>query len=243
MVEVAKIAADVGLAGALVISWSSGFVGSVLGTRIAPVDSVLMWRSLITTLLLGGWVLARKERVTLRGLSRQIVIGLLLQVVYLGCVFTAAQVQVPAGTTSLVDALQPLLMAVAASVLLGERTAGRQVFGLLLGAAGAAVVVAGNILGGQASAWAYLLPVGALIGLGAGTVLDRRWRSPEAVLTALAIHSATASVAFSVFAVWRGDEKLPVTGGSLLAITWLVLSSAGGYGFYLLVVSRSRSYH
>lgn len=60
---------------------------------------------------------------------------------------------------------------------------------------------------------------------------------------ALAIHCSVAAAVFSVFAISRGDGTMPVTGSSVFAIAWLVLSLAGGYGFYLLVVRRSGATH
>jgi drug/metabolite transporter (DMT)-like permease len=106
----------------LVVCWSSGFVGAVLGTRSAPVDTVLAWRTLVSALVLGAWALVRGERVAPRALLRQVVLGLLVQVLYLGGIFAAAGAGVSAGTSALVAALQPLLVAALAGPLLAERT-------------------------------------------------------------------------------------------------------------------------
>lgn len=52
---------DVVAATVLVLCWSSGFVGAVLGTRAAPVDTVLAWRTLVSALALGTWALPCAE--------------------------------------------------------------------------------------------------------------------------------------------------------------------------------------
>lgn len=231
---------DAMAAAVLVVCWSSGFVGAVLGTRAAPVDTVLAWRSLVSALVLGSWALLRGLRVPLRALLRQGGLGLLVQVLYLGGVFAAAGAGVPAGTSALIAALQPMVVAAVAGPLLGERTSRRQRTGLLVATAGVALVVAVDLGGGQAAAWAYLLPVGALAALAAGTVLERRWRPTESLVTSLALQSAVAALVFCTVAAVDQHLTPPTTAGFWLAIGWLVvLSTLGGYGTYLFVVRRS----
>ena len=74
----------------LVVCWSSGFIGATLGTRAAPVDTVLAWRTATCALILGAVALVRRERVPLPSLARQAVLGVLVQALYLGGVFAAA---------------------------------------------------------------------------------------------------------------------------------------------------------
>jgi drug/metabolite transporter (DMT)-like permease len=222
------------------VCWSSGFVGATLATRHAPVDTVLAWRSLVAALGLGGWALARGERVGLAALARQVALGVLVQVLYLGGVFGAAGAGVPAGTSALIAALQPLLVAALAGPLLAERTTRRQRLGLLIGAVGVAVVVGGDLDAGTASAWAYLLPVGALVALAAGTVLERRWSPQQSLATSLGLQSSVAAVVFCVVAGLDGHLTPPMSGQFWLSIGWLVmLSTSGGYGAYLFIVRRS----
>ena len=224
----------------LVVCWSSGFIGAVLGTRAAPVDTVLAWRTSISALALGTWALWHGQRMSRRALLRQGVLGLLVQVLYLGGVFSAAAAGVPAGTSALLAALQPLLVAALAGPLLGERTSRRQHIGLLIAAGGVALVVAGDLGGGHAPAWAYLLPIGALAALAAGTVLERRWRPSESLITSLALQCTVAAGVFCTVAAARGHLTPPPEAGFWVAVVWLVaLSTLGGYGSFLFVVRRS----
>jgi drug/metabolite transporter (DMT)-like permease len=114
------------------------------------------------------------------------------------------------------------------------------VTGLLLGAAGVALVVAGDLGGGGAPAWAFLLPLAALVALAAGTVLERRWRPAETVVSSLALQTGVAAVVFCSVAATDGHLAPPATTGFWTAIGWLVvLSSFGGYSSFLFVVRRS----
>lgn len=224
----------------LVVCWSSGFVGATLGTRTAPVDTVLAWRTLVCALILGAVVLGRRERVSVASLARQAALGVLVQVLYLGGVFSAAGAGVPAGTSALVAALQPLLVAALAGPLLAEHTTRRQQLGLLIGAVGVAVVVSGDLGAGTAPSWAYLLPAGALLALTAGTLLERRWSPQQSLLTTLTLQSGVAAVVFCAVAAGAGHLTPPADGRFWLAIGWLVvLASFGGYGSYLFIVRRS----
>lgn len=231
---------DACAAALLVVCWSSGFVGATLGTRAAPVDTVLAWRTTLSALVLGAVVLRRRERVPLASLARQATLGMLVQVLYLGGVFSAAGVGVPAGTSAMVAALQPLLVATVAGRALAEHSTRRQQVGLVIGAVGVGIVVSGDLDAGTAPPWAYLLPVGAVLALAAGTLLEKRWSPGQSLLTTLAVQSAVAAVVFCAVAAGDGHLTPPADAGFWAAVAWLVvLASFGGYGSYLFIVRRS----
>lgn len=231
-------AVDVGAAAALVVFWSSGFVGARLGTQYAPADTLLAWRYLVAAALLLPVVAPSLLRLARRDLGRHAVVGLLSQTLYLGGVVTGIGLGVPAGTAALIAALQPLVVATAARRLLGESVSGRARLGLWLGLAGVGIVVASDV-GGGGPAWIYLLPVGGMLALSAGTVLEQRWRPTGGLAVSLSVHVAVAAVAFTGEAVAFGRLTVPSAGGFWWAVAWvLVLSTAGGYGAYLLVLRR-----
>jgi drug/metabolite transporter (DMT)-like permease len=231
---------DLLLAGAFVVFWSSGFVGAELGTSYAAVDTLLAWRYAIAAVLLWIAVGARRLAVPPGAPARQVVLGLLNQVLYLGGVVTGVALGVPAGTVALIAALQPLVVAAAGGPVLGERTTRRQRVGLLVGLAGVALVVAGDIGPGTAPWWAFLLPVGGMLTLSAGSLVERRLRPPESPLVSMALQATTAGAAFAAAAAFTGRVAPPAEPGFWLAVAWVVvLSSFGGYGTYLVVLRRS----
>ncbi|TDD69076.1 DMT family transporter [Jiangella aurantiaca] len=231
-------AVDVAAATALVVFWSSGFIGARLGTQYAPADTLLSWRYLIAAAILVPVVAPRLVRLARRDLGRHAVVGLLAQTLYLGGVVTGIGLGVPAGTTALIAALQPLVVATAARRLLGEAVSGRARLGLWLGLAGVGIVIADDI-GAGGSALTYLLPVGGMLALSAGTVLEQRWRPSGGLAASLTVHVAIAAVAFTAETVAFGRFTVPETSGFWWSVAWvLVLSTAGGYGAYLLVLRR-----
>ncbi len=227
-------------AAALVLLWSSGFVGAELGTSTAAASTLLAWRYIVAAGFLGLVLVLRGARPGARVWGRQAVLGVLCQCCYLGGVVTGVGLGVPAGTAALIAAVQPLLVAVAAGPLLGERTGIRQRWGLVIGLVGVAWVVAGDIGPGRAPAWAFLLPVGGMVALALGTVLERRMRPPESPLQSLSLQTVVAAGVFAGVAAMTGTLRPPDDPAFWWAVAWVVvLSSFGGYGTYLVVLRRS----
>ena len=106
---------------ALVVVWSSGFIGAELGARYAGPDTVLAWRCLVTAVVLLPWLLQALARLDRQEWVRQAVLALLCQCLYLGGVFWAAAAGVPAGTSALIASLQPALVLTAAVLLDSQR--------------------------------------------------------------------------------------------------------------------------
>lgn len=226
---------DVGVGAALVVFWSSGFVGAQLGTQAASASTLLAWRFLVAALVLGLVAAVRRRRPGRGSLRRHAVLGLLIQALYLGGVVSGIGLGVPAGTAALIAATQPLLVAVARR----ERTATRQRWGLALGLVGVGLVVAGDLGPGTAPLWAFALPVAGTVALTAGTLLERRWRLPEGPVEALTLQTATAAVALIAVAAVTGQLRPPAAPTFWAAVVWtVVMASFGGYGAYLVTLRR-----
>ncbi|MEV7396357.1 DMT family transporter [Aeromicrobium sp. NPDC092404] len=221
---------------ALVVLWSSGFIGAELGTREAPASTLLAWRYLVASAILVAICCWRRERVDRTGIRRQVALGVLCQAAYLGLTVTGVGLGAPAGTTALIASLQPLVVIALAAMILAERVHAAQLLGLGLGLGGVVLVVSGDLSAGDAPWWAYLLPVGGMLALSVGTVLQQRWQPRESVLMALTIQTVTGAVAFWLLALVEGTVDEPTPAGFWVAVAWVVvLSSFGGYGAYLYV--------
>lgn len=235
---------DTGAAVGLVVFWSSGFIGAELGTRDASPVTLLAWRYLLAGALAVA-VLAvlngRRRRVTHRRARHAVVVGLLTQAGYLGGVVGGVALGVGAGTAALVAALQPLVVAVLAHAAWGERTTSGQRLGLVLGLAGVLLVVLGDLGQGSAPWWVYLLPLGGMLSMSLGTVLERRAPDGGDLLGDLAVHTLAAGAALIGIAAVTGRMAPPAGApGFWVAVVWLVvLATVGGYGCYLVVLRRS----
>ncbi|MEO5711651.1 MAG: DMT family transporter [Nocardioidaceae bacterium] len=224
----------------LVVMWSSGFIGAEVGTRFAPSDTLLGWRYVAAALIVSTWAVARGIRPNRRTWPRLALVGVLCQCLYLGGVVTGVGLGVPPGTAALVAALQPLLVAVFASSLLGETTSVRQRVGLALGVVGVALVVASDLGAGAAGPLPYALVAGGMLSLSGGTLLERRLSLPVSLLESLTVQTLTAAVFFMTVATLDGHLRPPGDPRFWWSVVWVVaLSTFGGYGSYLLVLRRS----
>ncbi|WP_405217471.1 DMT family transporter [Agrococcus sp. Ld7] len=223
---------------ALIIMWSSGFVGAELAARAGgePV-TVLAWRfTVLSSILLIALLIARRRWPRWRSWVRQGSIAMLSQFGYLLMIFEGVRLGVDGGTAALIAALQPMLVATIAGRFLGERANGWMWGGMLVGFAGVALLVSGQLNHTGAPLWAYALPIVGVLCLGTGTVLQRRWHMHDDLLQTLMMHSIVAGAAFMVVALVRGQAAIPTTVEIWLAILWLVgLSSLGGYLLYVTV--------
>jgi drug/metabolite transporter (DMT)-like permease len=223
---------------ALVVTWSSGFIGAELSTRAgADPLTLLGWRFLLLALLLAGACRALGMRwPRWSSWRRQLVVGVLCQPGYLLLVFEGVAHGVPGGTAALIAALQPLLVATVAGRLLGEPTSPRMWVGMALGLVGVVIVVSGDLSASGAPLWAYLLPTAGMLCLTIGTVLDRHLGPSDGVLQTLMIQAVITAVLLVGLAVMFGGATVPTAADFWWAVLWLiVLASLGGYAMYIHV--------
>lgn len=171
------------------------------------------------------------------------VAGLLVHAVYLGGVFVAISRGLPAGVTSLVVGLQPVLTAVGAGRVLGERTTARQWLGLFLGFAGVALVLSGKLgLGGDRPSPAMLVPAFlALAGITAGTLYQKRFCPAFDLRTGAVLQFVPAALATLPLAAATESFRIRWTGEFVFAFGWLVLVLSLGAISLLNVLIRHGS--
>jgi len=157
-----------------VLLWSTGFIVAKFGLPYAPPLTFLLLRCVGVLLVLTPSVLIWRAPWPRGQVKHVALAGLLLQAGYLGGVWCAIKIGMPAGLSALIVGMQPILTAVAAP-LIGERVRPRQWLGLLLGLAGVALVVAAKINLAGLSARAILYCLFALLSITAGTMYQRRY--------------------------------------------------------------------
>lgn len=231
-----------------VLLWSTGFIGAKFGLPHAEPLTFLSIRYLLVIALMTLLALAARApwpagpRTAIHiGVS-----GLLIHGVYLGGVFIAIHRGLPAGVTSLVVGLQPLLTALGAGWLLGERVSPRQWLGLALGFAGVAMVVSGKFgASAPTELGAMLLPaVAALLGITLGTLYQKRF-CPHFDLRTGSVVQFVPTLALTLLIASR-TETMQVDWDPrfLFAMAWLVLVlSLGAISLLNLLIRRGNAVH
>ncbi len=230
------------LAGAgFVAAWSSGFVVAKVATTDASPFTLLLWRFLPLALLLALWFGLRGGLRALAGRDAlgQAVVGLLGQFGYCLFVYLSVYRGIATGTTALIDAVQPIVIATLVGPVLGLTVRAPQWLGLAVGATGTGLVVWSQAGGIDTDPLALLLPLMAMACLIAATLLDRRRPVEMPVLTVLTVHALATSIALLVLCAATGTLIPPADPGFWAATALAAaVPSLIAYGLYWYLLRR-----
>ncbi len=216
--------------------WSAGFSFVALGLPDSePVTFLALRYAIVVAVLLVAFLVLRPPLpTTRRDWIDLIVVGLVLQAAYFTLLYLALDLESSAGTVALIVSLQPILVALLAPSVAGERVSKTRWAGLALGLAGAAVVIGSRSGVGGSSAAGLLCAAAAMVALTVGTLYERRHGSEHHPVTANTVQFSVAlavtlppAIIFEGFAVeWTGDLAISlaylVFANSLVSITLLL---------------------
>jgi drug/metabolite transporter (DMT)-like permease len=227
-----------------VLLWSTGFIGAKLGLPYAePLTFLALRMGLVVALLLVVAIVARAPWP--RGARAWVhiaVAGLLVQCGYLGGVFSAIHQGMSAGVVALIVGLQPILTAVAAAPLFGERTTTRQWTGLVLGLIGVTMVLSNSLNHGTISAPSLVLAFIALVSITAGTLYQKRFGATMDFRTGAVVQYAATGAVLLVLAALTESMRVEWSGQFLFALAWLVLVlSVGAISLLYYLIKRGKA--
>lgn len=216
--------------GVFVIVWSTGFIGARYGLPYAAPLTLLAVRMTLATAVFVLLVVALRapHLVSRSQYLQSALVGILLHAVYLGGLFMAIELGLPVSVTALVVCLQPILVAVLAGPLLGERVRGRQWVGFVLGFAGAVMVLEPGLVAGTTPAAAA---AAALVGLGGTTaamLLQKRWGDSIPPVAGTTVQYAAAAVVLLVGAVLTEPLTIDWTPTFVAVLAYMVLALSVG---------------
>jgi drug/metabolite transporter (DMT)-like permease len=227
-----------------VILWSTGFIGAKFGLPYAEPFTFLLWRfGLVTLLLLITALLMRAPwpATPLQALHIATA-GVLLNAVYIGGVFFAISQGVPSGIVSLIVGLQPLLTAVVAGRLLGEKVRGRQWLGFGLGLLGVALVLRDKISFAAGTSLGVVAALVALLGMTAGTIYQKRYCTTMDMRSGGVVQFGASALAMALAAPLCETMRVQWTSPFIFAMAWLVVAlSLGAISLFHLLVRRGEA--
>jgi drug/metabolite transporter (DMT)-like permease len=227
-----------------VVLWSTGFIAAKYGLPYAPPFSFLILRCVGAVLVLLPLVLLSRAPWPRGRILHVALAGLLLQAGYLGGVWSAIKIGMPAGLSALIVGLQPILTAFAAP-LVGERVSPRQWLGLLLGLGGVALVVLAKIKLNGLSPAAIAFCLLALLSITSGTLYQKRFCPQFDLRTGTLIQFTASALVMLPLAVALEDfgpalSKVHWTAQFIAALLWSIFALSIGAIFLLFrLISRN----
>ena len=219
---------DAAAPAAFILMWSSAFIAGIIGVGAAPPFLVLFARFGFAALALTAYAVAVGARWP-RGAQwgHAAVAGLLMQVVQFGSFYTAMSEHVSAAVVSLVQGLNPVVIALFAGRVLGESVTVRQWLGFGIGGIGVGLAVVDQ---------SALSPVGlalcalGLVGLSLGTVYQKRFTPTLDSRSVTAIQVLVSTPVMGLLAVAHRDFHVSDPTRLAAALVWMVLiNSVGAY--------------
>jgi drug/metabolite transporter (DMT)-like permease len=208
--------------------WSSAFSVAKLAIADCPPLLLLAARFLIAGVLMFGIAAVSRVRWTLsrRDILLFALLGIANQAIYLGVGYVALR-DISAGLSVLIFSANPIVTAVFAALMLGERMTWSKAVGLVLGIAGVAFIVQSRLAIGSDHLRGILLTVVSLLSFVGGTILFKRYAPKDGLWIGNGVQSLAAGIALLPFSL--STESI----GDIVP-TWRLLAC---FAFLVLLVS------
>ncbi|MGI4941636.1 MAG: DMT family transporter [Janthinobacterium lividum] len=222
--------------------WATGFlVARLVAPHVDPL-TFLSLRFVLSAGAFAGIAAAAGARWPqgVRAWRDALVAGVLMQGIYLGGVFWSVRHGLPAGLSALVTGLQPLLTAVLAFPLLGERVGARRWTGIALGFGGALLVLSPQLAAGPGSAGTLpLLASGAgMVAITLGTIWQKLTGAAADVRTNAAVQFIGAAAVTAPLAWLTEAGRFDGAWQAWAGLAWAVCGLSLGATSLLLVLIR-----
>ena len=206
-----------------VLVWSTGFIVAKYGMPYTDPMTFLTMRFarvLAVMVPLALWWCPTWP--STRNMAHIAVAGLLMHVGYLGGVWTAIKLGMPAGPTALIVGLQPVLTAFLAARV-AEKVSARQWLGLVFGFGGVAIVLVDKLAFAGVSVLGVVLCFVALVSFTAGTIYQKRFCPMFDLRAGTMIQYAASMVVTGTLMVAFEPMTVEWTGQMVGALVWSVL--------------------
>ena len=230
--------------GVLAVLWSTGFIGAKFGLPYAEPATFLAYRYalvatilfIVSTLTKAPWPGSPNTYIHLS------VAGLLMQVVGVGGVYYGIYLGVDAGVTALVNGLQPVLVAIIAVSLLGERASKMQWVGFIMGLGGTVLVIWRKLDLGVGTPLGMSLPVCGLLALSIGLTYQKKYCEEMDLRTGMFVQTTAAAIGMWIISLSLETGTIEWTGEFIFAFIWLtIVLSLGAITLLLYLIRRGQA--
>ena len=229
-----------------VFLWSTGWISARAAAPYADPLTFLATRFSLATLAMALLVLAMRADWPKRGADagHAMFTGVLLHTGYLSTVWYVVAHGVPAGISGVIAAVQPILTALLAPMLIGERISARQWAGISLGFLGILIVLQPKIAAVEAGQlaelrWLFVLNFFGMVSVTLGTFYQKRFIPTGDLRTITMLQYVGAAIStWAVAYVFEPNLRLEWTLGSIATMAWSVIALSVGAVMLLLWLIR-----
>lgn len=230
---------------AFVLLWSTGWLSAKYGALGADAMTFLAWRFAFAGLLLAvyAWAAGAQWPQTPAQWLHALVSGALLHGFYLAGVWWAMRAGLSATVSGLIAALQPILTAVLAPLILGEPVTRLQRLGVFAGFAGLTIVLGPKLLDPQAQAagvpfWPVVVNALGMASVTLGTFYQKRFLHVGDLRSVTAVQYVGALAVVVPGALLFEPMHIDWTPSIIATMVWSVLGLSIGAIFLMLVMIR-----
>ena len=225
-----------------VILWSTGFIVAKFGLPYAPPLTFLVLRFAGVSLALLPLVLLARAPWPSGRVADIALAGVLVHAGYVGGVWCAIWLGMPAGLAALIVGMQPVLTAFAAPMI-GEKVQPRQWIGLLFGLGGVALVVSNKISLIGLSWTSIALALFGLLTITTGTLYQKHRCAHFDLRSGTLIQYVASTLVLLPLAIWFDGMDLAMshvhwTPRFISALLWAIFVLSIGAVFLLFALIR-----
>lgn len=228
-----------------VFLWSTGWVTAKYAVHYTGPLTFLCLRYALAGVLL--WLICRVASVSWprgwRDIGRAILSGVFLHGIYLGMIWWAIGQGVPAAIGGIIAGLQPLMTAVAAPFVIGERLSNAQRAGLVIGFVGIAIAVLPKMMAVGAAGvpvpfYAVAINVLGMVSVTYGTLYQKKHVHGGNIMAVATLQYVGALLITVPFTFLLEDGHIDWSTGLLATLAWSVGAISIGAVALLLYLIR-----
>lgn len=229
-----------------VFLWSTGWISARAAAPYADPLTFLATRFSLATLAMLAIVLVLRAAWPRRpaDIAHAMMTGVLLHTGYLSAVWYVVAHGVPAGVSGVIAAVQPILTALLAPFLLGERISRQQWAGIILGFLGILLVLQPKLSAVNRSeisglTWLFFLNFLGMVSVTAGTFYQKRYIPSGDLRTVTLWQYVGAALSTWVLAIiFEPNLRLEWAPAAVATMAWSVIALSVGAVLLLLWIIR-----
>jgi drug/metabolite transporter (DMT)-like permease len=229
---------------AFILLWSSGYIGGAFGVKYAEPFTMTACRFGLAAVVFLAVSFALKSSwpKKLTSYVHAAVVGVLLQALQFGGLYTGIRQGVPAGEAALIVGMMPIFVVLGASIWLGEKLSWRDLPGSLLGIGGVAIVVLSRVGIGHADLSSYAAVGLALVGITTGTIYQKKFLGGIDLWVGCFIQMTVATGIMLTLAYTTETMRVTQVLPFIAAVGWVtIMNSVGALTLLYLMIRRGEA--